>query len=154
VIVLTEATIEDVPGIAALLEELDRFYGSTEFDPIQVRTAQIGRLLFGEPSAAHVLLARVDGALAGLAAFSFLWPADGVTASLYLKELYVSAGHRRAGLGRDLMTRLVEIAAERGCSRVEWTTDRDNDLAQRFYTALGFQTLSTKAFYRIPIAHT
>jgi ribosomal protein S18 acetylase RimI-like enzyme len=153
VIVLAQATVEDVPGIAALLEELDRFYGSTEFDPIQARIAQISNLLFGDPPTAHVLLARVDGALAGLAAYSFLWPAAGVTASLYLKELYVSAEHRRAGIGRDLMTRLVEIAAERGCSRVEWTTDRDNDLAQLFYTALGFQTLPTKVFYRLPIAH-
>jgi ribosomal protein S18 acetylase RimI-like enzyme len=154
VIVLTQATIEDVPGIAALLEELDRFYGSTQFDPIQARIAQISNLLFGEPPAAHILLAHADSELAGLAAFSFLWPAAGVTASLYLKELYVSSAHRRAGVGRDLMTRLVEIAAERGCSRLEWTTDRDNDLAQRFYTALGFQTLPTKAFYRLPIAHT
>jgi ribosomal protein S18 acetylase RimI-like enzyme len=151
--VLTGATVEDVPEIAALLEELDRFYGSTQFDPIDARVAQITGLLFGDPPAARVLLARVDRALAGLAAYSFLWPAAGVTASLYLKELYVSVGHRRAGVGRDLMARLVETAAERGCSRLEWTTDRDNDLARRFYRGLGFEVEPSKVFYRLPIAH-
>jgi GNAT superfamily N-acetyltransferase len=149
--VLTEATVEDVPEIASLLEELDRFYGGTQFEPMQTRIAQITKLLFGDPPAARVLLARVDGALAGLAAYSFLWPAAGVTASLYLKELYVSGAHRRAGIGRELMTRLVQIAAERGCSRLEWTTDRDNDLARHFYKTLHFQTMPSKIFYRIPI---
>jgi GNAT superfamily N-acetyltransferase len=152
VIVLVEATPDDVSVIAGLLEELDRLYGGTEVDPIERRVDQIADLLFGERPAAYVLLARVEGVAAGLAAYSYLWPAAGVTASIYLKELYVSAGARRAGVGRALMARLVEIAAERGCSRVEWTTDRDNDLSQRFYEALGFETLPSKLFYRIPVS--
>jgi GNAT superfamily N-acetyltransferase len=40
-------------------------------------------------------------------------------AGLYLKELYVTVGFRRAGTGRLLMNRLFAVAAEKGCSRVE-----------------------------------
>ena len=55
------------------------------------------------------------------AAYSFLRPAAGLTASLYLKELYVAAAYRRAGVGRLLMDELNKIAARRGLSRMEWT---------------------------------
>jgi len=41
------------------------------------------------------------------------------------------------GVGRLLMTALYEVAAEHGCSRVEWTTDTDNAGAMAFYARLG-----------------
>ena len=51
-----------------------------------------------------MLLARdEDGVLAGFASYSFLWPAVGLTASLYLKELYVAASRQRHGVGTLLM---------------------------------------------------
>jgi GNAT superfamily N-acetyltransferase len=151
VIDVSLAQDEDVPTIAALLEEVDRFYGVTEFEPEEQRIAQMRGLLFRTVPVAFVLLAHDAGAVVGLAAYSFLWPAAGVTASLYLKELYVREPHRGRGAGRLLMARLQEVAAAEGCSRVEWTTDRDNDTAQAFYKAAGFEVDSTKIFYRVAI---
>lgn len=90
-----------------------------------------------------------DGQLAGFASYSFLWPAAGLTRSLYLKELYVTERARRTGVGKLLMQRLYDIAAEHGCSRVEWTTDRDNPDAQRFYAELGVPVRESKLFYRV-----
>ena len=89
-----------------------------------------------------------EGAPAGLAAYSFLWPAVGVTRSLYLKELFVRAASRRHGIGKLLMRELDRIAAEHRCSRIEWTADAGNPDAQRFYAALGAEPLATKVFYR------
>jgi GNAT superfamily N-acetyltransferase len=139
----------DVPAIAALIEEMDRFYGETEFAPIDVRIAEIKANLFDASSGIHVLLARDTGQIAGLASYSFLWPAVGISRSIYLKELYVSSSHRRRGLGRKLMEALTAIAVDRGCSRLEWTTDRDNADARAFYAELGFDELSAKVFYRL-----
>lgn len=90
-----------------------------------------------------------DGRLAGFAAYSFLWPAIGLTRSLYLKELYVSTEARRIGIGRLLMRRLYDIAVKNDCSRVEWTTDSDNQKAQLFYAELGVPVKESKLFYRI-----
>jgi RimJ/RimL family protein N-acetyltransferase len=47
------------------------------------------------------------------------------------------------------MQGLFESAAKRGCSRVEWTTDRDNAGAQAFYEQLGVPTHPSKIFYRV-----
>ena len=106
-------------------------------------------ILFGTPPLAYALIARDEDKPAGLAAYSFLWPAAGVTASLYLKELYVAQAYRRSGVGRILMAGLRDIARRRGLSRVEWTTDTSNQGAQAFYEALDARPLTSKIFYRI-----
>ena len=148
-ITLSPAGPDDVGAIAELAAEMDRFYGATEVDPLDVRQDQISAALFAEPPTAWALLARDDGKPAGFAAYSFLWPAVGLTGSLYLKELYVSESAQRAGVGKHLMRGLFELAVRNRCSRVEWTTDQDNRDAQAFYEALGVPVATSKLFYRI-----
>jgi len=109
--------------------------------------------LFGQVPAACALLAWHEADLVGMASYSFVWPAVGVTGSLYLKELYVAAGWQRHGIGTLLMDRLRAVAAQHGCSRVEWTTDRDSDGAQRFYAKLGVPVDEGKLFYRVGLGN-
>ncbi|WP_431886757.1 GNAT family N-acetyltransferase [Micromonospora wenchangensis] len=116
----------NVDAIAALLEELHTFYGETEVEPRDVRIRQITEALFGDPPLAHAVLVGDTQALVGLATYSFLWPAAGLTRPLYLKELYVAESARGQGLGTLLMDSLVGVAVANSCSRIEWTTDRDN----------------------------
>ncbi|WP_235966218.1 hypothetical protein [Micromonospora rubida] len=71
-----------VDAIAALLEELDTFYGRTEVEPRAVRIRQINEALFGDPPLAHAVLAWEAQALVGLATYSFLGPVAGLTRSL------------------------------------------------------------------------
>ena len=145
-VIIRPATPSDVPELAELLGERDRFYGVARTDP---DAAAIADALFGPVPAGRALVAVLDGAVAGLAAYSFLWPAAGVTRSLYLKELFVRAAARRHGIGGLLMRELRAVAAEHRCSRVEWTADTDQPEAQRFYAALGAEVLATKLFYRV-----
>ncbi len=146
--VLSAAVLGDAEAIAALCAEMGAFYGDPP-EPPGVRLAQTRKALFGDPPLARALLAREGDALAGFASYSFLWPAAGTTSSLYLKELYVAAAFRRRGTGTLLMRGLFRIAAEHGCSRVEWTTDRGNTRAQEFYAALGAEPKAGKIFYRV-----
>jgi GNAT superfamily N-acetyltransferase len=144
-VIIRAATLEDVPALVDLLAERDRYYAVHGAAP---SFAAIADALFGPVPAARALLAFDDGELAGLAAYAFLWPAAGVTRSLYLKELFVLATFRRHGIGRLLMRELGRIAEEHRCSRIEWTADTDNPDAQRFYASLGAEPLATKIFYR------
>ncbi|MBV9140890.1 MAG: GNAT family N-acetyltransferase [Pseudonocardiales bacterium] len=139
----------DVEALAVLMEDLDRFYGATDVEPLEQRVRQIAENIFEEPLAAYVLLAWEDEQLVGMAAYSFLWPAAGVTRSLYLKELYVTEEFRGQGIGALLMQRLCQVAVEHECSRVEWTTDQDNPLAEAFYEQLGIPKNQEKIFYRL-----
>jgi GNAT superfamily N-acetyltransferase len=148
VIKVSDAGPGDEIAIAALCAELDEFYGDLPEGVPADRAAQVRDVLFGTPPLAYALLAWDGDAPAGLAAYSFLWPAAGLTASLYLKELYVAAAYRQTGVGRMLMDGLGVIAGRRGLSRVEWTTDASNEGARAFYEALGAKPLTSKVFYR------
>ncbi|MFI6830676.1 GNAT family N-acetyltransferase [Kribbella sp. NPDC050241] len=125
-IVVRPATADDIDELLRLTEELDRFYGGTDLDPVEFRRQQVHEALFGDMPAAQVLLALEGETVVAFASYSYLWPAVGLTRSLYLKELYVSQAMSRRGAGRALMESLLETARKNGCSRVEWTTDVHN----------------------------
>jgi GNAT superfamily N-acetyltransferase len=148
VVSVAPAELQHVEAIAALLEGMDRFYGATEAEPLDLRVRQINDALFSDPPAAYALLAWDDTRLVGIATYSFVWPAIGLTRSLYLKELYVPEDVRQSGMGKLLMQNLFELAVKHNCSRVEWTTDADNPSAQRFYELLDVPQNSSKLFYR------
>ena len=149
VITVSPAESRDAAAIAALLGDLSRFYGATESEPPERRIGQISEAIFTSPPTAYALLARDGDQVAGLAAYSYLWPAVGATRSLYLKELYVPDAYRRQGVGKLLMRAIFATAGTLGCSRVEWTTDAGNTAAQAFYAKLGLAAYPSKIFYRV-----
>ena len=146
---ITPATPDDIPAIVTLLDEIDQYYGATEAEDPADRRSFVQRLVLGDRPAAHVLLARHDSEVVGLASYSYLWPAKGATHSLFLKELYVRAASRRCGVGRALMDRLFDIAAAAGCTRIEWAADLGNDTALNFYKHLGVAAEENKVLYRV-----
>jgi GNAT superfamily N-acetyltransferase len=148
-ITVAAAQPADGTAIAELAEEMDRFYGATEVEQLELRIRQINEAIFSHPPSAYSLLAWEASKLVGFASYSFLWPAAGLTRSLYLKEMYIADIARRKGIGKLLMQHLYEIAVRHDCSRVEWTTDQDNVDARRFYAELGVPVRESKLFYRI-----
>jgi RimJ/RimL family protein N-acetyltransferase len=149
VVEIRPAAHGDVEAIALLMDDIDRFYGAPNVESSGKRVSQIAAVLFQEPKAAYALLAWENDNLVGMAAYSFLWPAAGVTRSLYLKEIYVAEAVRGKGIGTLLIQRLCQIAVEHACSRVEWTTDEANVLSKGFYERLGVSKNQDKAFYRL-----
>jgi GNAT superfamily N-acetyltransferase len=146
--IVTSAQAGDAEAIAGLLEEMGRFYGGAGEEPLAAQLVQINEALFSSTPAAYALLAWDAKALVGIASYSFLWPALGLTRSLYLKELYVAASARRSGVGKLLMAGLFDLAAKHRCSRVEWTTDTSSQAAQEFYEEIGAKPSLVKIFYR------
>ncbi|MEU1805824.1 GNAT family N-acetyltransferase [Streptomyces sp. NPDC019937] len=146
-VTIDRATATDAGVISEMLGEIEEYYGGQNApgDLDQIRHA-----LFGDRPVATVLLARdEDAEVVGMASYSFLWPAAGADTSLYLKELFVRASARRRGVAGALMAALRKAAAEAGCSRVEWTADRDNPPALAFYAALGVASEDDKLIYRL-----
>lgn len=148
-ITIAPARPSDISALAELAEEMDRYYGASEIEPPEARIRQINDALLSDPPSAYALLAWDNDTLVGFASYSFLWPAVGLTRSLYLKEMYVIEAARRKGTGKLLMRNLYDIAIKCDCSRVEWTTDQENADAQRFYAELGVPVKESKLFYRI-----
>lgn len=148
-IAVTVAEPVHADAIVTLAEEMGRFYGAVGVEPRDLRIRQIHEAIFSERPSAYALLAWDDDQLVGFAAYSFLWPAVGLTRSLFLKELYVIEAARRKGVGRLLMRAVFEVAVKHECSRVEWQTDTANASARAFYAGLGAAEFDGKVFYRV-----
>lgn len=54
----------------------------------------------------------------------------------YLEDLFVDSAVRGKGLGRALLQDVLNLARERGCSRLYWHTRAENREARRLYDKL------------------
>ena len=129
------ATSGDAAEIHALACELAGAVGDAPPDEEAVRT-RLEELL-GE-TGARVFIAEVGGEVAGVAS---LWIKPDLAHGDVVVEvpmLAVSEGHRRNGVGRLLMSRVREVAAENEASIVELVATRANVAARDFYKSLGF----------------
>jgi diamine N-acetyltransferase len=60
---------------------------------------------------------------------------------LYLEDLYVRPAHQGRGVGFRLLRRVAQMAAARGCERLDWAVLDWNAPAIRFYEQLGAEPL-------------
>ncbi len=105
--------------------------------------------LFGSAPSAEALIAELDGKPAGLALFYRTFSTWECLPGLWLEDLYVPPAHRRAGVGRALLSRLARITLERGYTRLEWTALDWNTPALDFYEQLGAQRLEEWTTHRL-----
>lgn len=63
---------------------------------------------------------------------------------LYVDDLVTDATTRSAGLGRQLMDALMQVARDCGCDHLVLDTGLANHDAQRFYTRCGMTNLATR----------
>jgi putative acetyltransferase len=97
----------------------------------------------------HLLLALVDGQVAGCGALRSLPEADQANAC-EMKRLFVRPAFRRFGLGRQLAQALLDEARRAGYSVVLLDTLDDMEAARELYASLGFE--ETAPYYFSPIA--
>jgi GNAT superfamily N-acetyltransferase len=100
----------------------------------------------------HLLLAFVDGALAGCGGLRGLSDTDYANAC-EMKRLYVRPAFRRFGLGRVLAQALLDEAQQIGYTEVLLDTLDDMEAARGLYASLGFEEIPPYYYNPIPGAH-
>lgn len=96
-----------------------------------------------------LLLARVDGQIAGCGAVRRLLDADEPDAC-EMKRLYVRPAYRHLGLGRMLAQALIDHGRETGYAAMYLDTLSDMEAARELYASLGF--VDVPPYYFNPIA--
>jgi len=99
-----------------------------------------------------LLLALVDGEVAGCGAFRPLPDSDHVNAC-EMKRLFVRRPFRRFGLGRQIAQALMDRASEIGYSSMLLDTLDDMEAARELYASLGFEEVPPYYYNPIPGAH-
>ncbi|HUG26130.1 GNAT family N-acetyltransferase [Piscinibacter sp.] len=145
----------DTPELIAATREIFREYASSlEVDLcFQNFEAELAGLPgdYAPPTGA-LLLAFVDGALAGCGALRGMTEGDYPTAC-EMKRLFVRPAFRRFGLGRVLAQGLLDEAQRAGYSEVLLDTLDDMEAARGLYATLGFEEIPPYYYNPIPGAH-
>ena len=79
-----------------------------------------------------------DSPPAGVAQVRFRYGIWWAAEDCLLEDLFVQESARGSGLGRAILERVVELARERGCRRVELDVNDNNDAALALYRSVGF----------------
>lgn len=141
------AAESDVPIILEMIRELAEYEKLLHI--VVASEGQLRRTLFGPHPAAEVLLAYLDGEVAGFALFFPNYSTFLAQAGLYLEDLYVKPHARGKGAGFALLKELARIAVTRGCGRVEWAVLDWNEPSIRFYKKLGAVPMEDWTIFRL-----
>lgn len=132
---IRHATSSDLPAILDLIHLKAIFDGCPE--SVEATPAALERTLFSDDPLAFILLAEVDGNVAGMASYHRIYSTFLACAGLWLDDLYLREEFRGQAIGKALIVELCRIADEMDAGRIDWTVDISNDRAIGFYEHLG-----------------
>jgi GNAT superfamily N-acetyltransferase len=144
---ISEATEQDVPVILTMIRALAEYEKLS--DQVAATEEKLRRTLFGDSPGAEVLLAYIGDECAGMALFFPTYSTFLAQPGIYLEDLYVRPHLRGMGAGYALLRQLAQLAAERGCGRVEWEVLDWNEPSIRFYQAIGATPMDEWTRYRL-----
>lgn len=139
---LRAATPDDVPEILALIHELAEYEHAA--DEVAATEDDLHRHLFGDEPAASVLIAEVDGAVAGFALWYRTYSTWVGRPGIWLEDLFVRPEFRKQGLGLALLQELRRLTD----GRVEWAVLDWNQPSIDFYESLGARPVEGWIRYR------
>ena len=137
------ATPDDAPDLVRLINELAS-YEKLRHESFPDEQTLMGHLLEGANPKIEALVAHdlASGRCVGFALFFHNYSTFLTNFGMFLEDLFVEPEFRGRGIGLSLFKRLAEIAAERGCKRLDWNVLDWNESAISFYKQLGATALS------------
>lgn len=143
--VATHADIDDLVGLGARLFEEDAAVHDTYIDLTwSDREGHADTRQLIDSDGGFVLIAREgEAAIGHLVGYSYEGSSTREPVRFaVLRSLYLVPGHRRSGVGRQMVERFVQWAGVQGCVEAHVSSYVANDRAQVFYETLGFEARS------------
>lgn len=141
-----EATASDAAAVATAIEDLLVELGGKRPSAAELESAT--RELIADGGAGIVLIAEVEGMLAGVCAASCQQAIHVPGRFATIQDLWVHPDWRSLSLGRQMIEALLEHAGGRGISRLEvglpQPSFRGIEATERFYLANGFEPLGPR----------
>lgn len=136
------ATVEDAEAIRAIYN-VEVTTSTVTFD-LEPRTLEVQRDWLAARSGAHsAIVAEVEGQVIGFASLS-PWKDRPAYRTSVEDSVYVHRDHQGTGVGRTLLTRLVEVANESGFHAVFGRIVGGHEASIGLHRALGFEIVGTE----------
>lgn len=131
--IIRKAVPGDEVAIMKLVQELADY--EREPDAVINTPEQLKIDLFDDPIC-ECLVVAIDNEVKGMALYYTSY-STWKGRCLYLEDLYIQPEYRRGGLGKELFSRLINLAKERGVKRMDWQVLEWNEPAIQFYEKIG-----------------
>jgi ribosomal protein S18 acetylase RimI-like enzyme len=135
-VVLRAAGAED---LGLLLDFIRGLYAAEHIPFDEDRAAQALGGLLEEPSLGWIWIVERRGEPVGYAVVTLGYSLEFGGRFALLDELFIAESHRGAGVGRQVLDRIVEVCRERGLRAVRLEVERTNLAACGLYRKAGFE---------------
>jgi GNAT superfamily N-acetyltransferase len=141
---------QDAAALAMLWAEMQRHYGKpvTEAAAFAAATHACEAQHHGGFAPRILVAHAADGSLAGSIVLNVSFPANELSRSLYIRDLYVAAAMRRLGIARAMLRAAAALALAQGFSALDWTAEAANTDARSLYGGEGARLLP-RVYYRL-----
>lgn len=129
------ARADEADAVAGLFNGINSI--GRDAPPVTMTAEDVRRDLLGPDPWAVLLVATLDGAVAGFVTASPTYDSERARGCFIVVDLYVAPAARRHGLGRALMAGMAAEARRRGAGCLWWGVDDGDDEAFAFYRAIG-----------------
>ena len=141
-VTLRQATADDAALYEAMTTEFESYICGLTGDALSDDTRKPWAEIFlreacGPDPCFHCRIAEADGEAVGFYTYYVGFDADFSLRTLFLPDVFVRPGARRAGIGRALMADAAEQARARGIELIVWSVWKKNPDAMAFYESLG-----------------
>jgi ribosomal protein S18 acetylase RimI-like enzyme len=140
IISVRSAAPRDLKALVAMCDALNAHSGlpTGRLDPKQYRAALFGKNAFLFADLAEAMeRGEEHPSIAGYILTHDAFTTDFGERGMYVVDLYVEPGWRRAGVGKKLMAAAAARTKARGGTHLWWASMPANHPARRFYEALG-----------------
>jgi len=139
------------PSDAATILRFVRALADYEKMPhaVEVTEETLAVQLGSSPPPFECLLAEEGASAVGFALLFHTYSTWRGRRGIWLEDLFVLPEWRRRGVGRALLDKVVSLAKERGCGRVEWSVLDWNQSAIDFYRGYGADLLDDWRICRV-----
>lgn len=130
-----QASMEDLEGVSALFNLYRVFY--SQAPDLEAAAGYIRERL--EKKDSVIFVVREEGKYLGFTQLYPTFSSISMKRAWILNDLYVDAGTRKGGIGKKLIDKAKELAAETGAVSISLSTAPDNFTAQSLYEKMGFK---------------
>ncbi len=146
-LIIRRAEKSDIPNILMMIKELAEY--EKLLHEVVTTEEHLEKVIFGPQKFVEVLIAELNGALAGQTIFFHNFSTFVGRPGLYIEDLYVRPEFRGKGIGKALLNEVIKLAKDRNCGRVEWVVLDWNQPAIEFYKSIGAKPLNEWTIFRL-----
>lgn len=134
-VTIREATLTDIDVVYDLIIAIARHHNEEQH--VITNKAELEASGFGPEAKYGVLLAEVDGQIAGYASYTWNYSIWLGASYMNIDDVFVWEEFRSQKVGHALMLKARAVCRDHGVPRLKWEVEQDNHQAIKFYQRLG-----------------